>query len=186
MHTFPLSFNFYRFGFDLETAVLCVRNMAQKVEDFNLPMTAITRIVKDAIPEGVKVTEGAKLALNKAASVFVLYATSSANSLSQDDNRKRLLAKDIFDALQDLDLDVLIPPLQSALTAYQQSLETKKQAKENKRVSNHVEEAETLEEETPDDDMDVQVIEEPYDVIELEDSESENGEVNNESESSSD
>ncbi|PRD30961.1 UNVERIFIED_CONTAM: hypothetical protein NCL1_24819 [Trichonephila clavipes] len=46
---FLVSFNFYRFGFDLETAVLCVRNMAQKVEDFNLPMTAITRIVKDAV-----------------------------------------------------------------------------------------------------------------------------------------
>ncbi|CAL1262937.1 unnamed protein product [Larinioides sclopetarius] len=162
--------------------------MAQKVEDFNLPMTAIARIVKDAIPEGVKVTERAKLALNKAASVFVLCVTASANSLSQDDNRKRLLAKDVFEALNDLDLDVLIPPLHSALIAYRKSLETKKQAKENKRASNQVEEVETLEEEeeAPDDDMEVQVIEEPYDVIELDDSESGIEEVNNDSEGSSD
>ncbi|GBM81821.1 hypothetical protein AVEN_126696-1 [Araneus ventricosus] len=140
------------------------------------------------IPEGVRVTEAAKLALNKAASVFVLYVTSSANSLSQDDNRKRLLAKDVFEALNDLDLDVLIPPLHSALIAYRKSLETKKQAKENKRASNHVEEVETLEEEeeAPDDDMEVQVIEEPYDVIELDDSESGDEEVNNDSEGSSD
>ncbi|KAF8781541.1 DNA polymerase epsilon subunit 3-like isoform X2 [Argiope bruennichi] len=166
--------------------------MAQKVEDFNLPMTAITKIVKDAIPEGVRVTEAAKLALNKAASVFVLYVTSSSNSLAQDDNRKRLLAKDVLEALNDLDLDVLIPPLHSALIAYRKSQETKKQAKENKRTSNHVEEAETLEEEeeeeTPDDNevQEVQVIKEPYDVIELDDSESGDEEMNNDSESSSD
>ncbi|GFU33082.1 DNA polymerase epsilon subunit 3 [Nephila pilipes] len=175
-------------GCELDIPPKMLRNMAQKVEDFNLPMTAITRIVKDAIPEGVKVTEGAKMALNKAASVFVLYATSSANSLSQDDNRKRLMAKDVFEALQDLDLDVLIPPLHSALKAYRKSLESKKQAKENKRVSNHVEALEEEEEEeAPDDEMDVQVIEEPYDVIELGDSESENenGEINN-SENSND
>lgn len=103
--------------------------MAQKPEDFNLPLSAISKIVKDAIPEGVRVTDVAKLALSKAASVFVLFATSSANSLSQDAKRKRLLAKDIFDALNDLDLDFLIPPLHNSLTAYRKSLETKKQAK---------------------------------------------------------
>lgn len=43
---------------------------------------------------------------------FILF---SANSLSQDAKRKRLLAKDIFEALNDLDFDFLIPPLQSAL-----------------------------------------------------------------------
>lgn len=70
----------------------------------------------------------------------------------------------------------------NTFTAYRKSLETKKQAKENKRASNHVEEVETLEEEeeAPDDDMEIQVIEEPYDVIEL-DSDSGNEEVNDSS-----
>ncbi|KAG8200416.1 hypothetical protein JTE90_000501 [Oedothorax gibbosus] len=126
--------------------------MAQKVEDFNLPLTAITKIVKEAIPEGVKVTEAAKAALNKAASVFVLYATSSANSLSQDANRKRLLAKDIFDALDDLDLDFLIPPLHNSLKEFRKSVENKKQAKVSKRASNPVEEPEEEEEEEDDED----------------------------------
>lgn len=46
--------------------------------------------------------------------MFVLIL--SANSLSQDAKRKRLLAKDVFDALNDLELDFLIPPLHNALT----------------------------------------------------------------------
>ncbi|XP_054716269.1 DNA polymerase epsilon subunit 3-like [Uloborus diversus] len=140
--------------------------MAQKPEDFNLPVSAISKIVKDAIPEGVRVTDGAKIALSKAASVFVLFATSSANSLSQDANRKRLLAKDVFDALKDLDMDFLIPPLHNSLLAYRQCLETKKQVKENKRKSNQKEdEAE---------DIEVEVIEQPELIDVASDSESEN------------
>ncbi|GIY68412.1 DNA polymerase epsilon subunit 3, partial [Caerostris extrusa] len=156
-----------------------ILNMAQKAEDFNLPMSAITRIVKDAIPEGVRVTEGAKLALNKAASVFVLYATSSANNHSQNENRKRLIPKDVFEALKELELEVLIPPLQQALIGN----ETKKQAKENKRASSNNVEVEVAEdeEEVPDNEMEIQEVEEPY-IIELSDSECEN----NESEASSD
>ncbi|GIY89317.1 DNA polymerase epsilon subunit 3 [Caerostris darwini] len=160
-----------------------ILNMAQKAEDFNLPMTAITRIVRDAIPEGVRVTEGAKLALNKAASVFVLYATSSANNHSQNENRKRLIPKDVFEALKELELEVLIPPLQQALIAFRKSNETKKQAKENKRASSNNVEVEVAgdEEEVPDNEMEIQEVEEPY-IIELSDSECEN----NESEASSD
>lgn len=45
-----------------------------------------------------------------------LFENFSANSLSQDAKRKRLLAKDVFDALNDLELDFLIPPLHNSLT----------------------------------------------------------------------
>jgi len=151
--------------------------MAQKPEDFNLPLSAISKIVKDAIPEGVRVTDVAKLALSKAASVFVLFATSSANSLSQDAKRKRLLAKDVFDALNDLELDFLIPPLHNALTAYRKSLETKKQAKVFKKNDSQREEE--------DDDIQIDTSQGP-DVITL-DSGSESGkeDSNNENESDS-
>ncbi|XP_035217453.1 DNA polymerase epsilon subunit 3-like [Stegodyphus dumicola] len=155
--------------------------MAQKPEDFNLPVSAISKIVKDAIPEGVRVTDGAKVALSKAASVFVLYATSSANCLSQDANRKRLLAKDVFEALNDLELDFLIPPLHNSLAAYRRSLETKKQAKESKKASSF------REEEVAEDNMEVEIVEnDSPDVITLDsESESEDEVVNNDSDSSS-
>lgn len=47
--------------------------------------------------------------------LYSYFLFSSANSLSQDAKRKRLLAKDVFDALDDLDLDFLIPPLHNSL-----------------------------------------------------------------------
>jgi DNA polymerase epsilon subunit 3 len=69
--------------------------MAERPEDLNLPNSIITRIIKDAvgslcqlwhlalalhfirqIPEGVNVSKDARLAISKAASIFVLYVTS--------------------------------------------------------------------------------------------------------------
>ncbi|KAL3174193.1 hypothetical protein MRX96_041351 [Rhipicephalus microplus] len=52
--------------------------MVERPEDINLPLSVVTRIVKDALPDGVNVSKEARAALAKAASVFVLYATSSA------------------------------------------------------------------------------------------------------------
>lgn len=50
--------------------------MAERPEDLNLPNAVVTRIIKEAIPPGVNIGKDARLAISKAASVFVLYATS--------------------------------------------------------------------------------------------------------------
>lgn len=50
--------------------------MAERPEDLNLPNAVVTRIIKEALPTGVNVGKDARLAISKAASVFVLYATS--------------------------------------------------------------------------------------------------------------
>ncbi|XP_042896365.1 DNA polymerase epsilon subunit 3 [Parasteatoda tepidariorum] len=136
--------------------------MAQKAEDFNLPLSAISKIVKEAIPEGVQVTDVAKVALSKAASVFILYSTSSANNFSHAANRKRILGRDVFDALKDMKLEFLNHPLHNALTAYKNTMETKKQKKENKRAS-------TAKEEEPEEEsMEVEAsTEQELDVITL-------------------
>lgn len=108
--------------------------MAQKPEDFNLPMTAISRIIKDAMPSGIRVTHGAKVALSKAASVFVLYVTTGANGFAQEQSRRTLNEKDVFDALGDLDLDMLVQPLQEALDAFKKGKQSKKEEKEKKKT----------------------------------------------------
>ncbi|WAR31386.1 DPOE3-like protein [Mya arenaria] len=41
--------------------------MAERPEDLNLPNAVITRIIKDAIPDGVNVSKEARLAISKAA-----------------------------------------------------------------------------------------------------------------------
>lgn len=50
--------------------------MAERPEDLNLPNAVVTRIIKEVLPAGVNVGKDARLAISKAASVFVLYATS--------------------------------------------------------------------------------------------------------------
>ena len=50
--------------------------MAERPEDLNLPNAVVTRIIKEALPSGVNIGKDARLAISKAASVFVLYATS--------------------------------------------------------------------------------------------------------------
>ena len=56
--------------------------MAERPEDLNLPGSIVSRIIKDALPDGTKVSKEAQQAIAKAASVFVLYATSCSNQVS--------------------------------------------------------------------------------------------------------
>ena len=41
--------------------------MAEKPEDLNLPMAVVTRITKEALPDGCIISKEARLALSKAA-----------------------------------------------------------------------------------------------------------------------
>ncbi|KAK7862321.1 hypothetical protein R5R35_014681 [Gryllus longicercus] len=72
--------------------------MARKVDEFNLPNTAITRIVKEVLPENVSIGKDAKTALAKAASVFIMYITSSSNATATKNNRKTINGHDIIEA----------------------------------------------------------------------------------------
>lgn len=88
--------------------------MAECLDDLNLPTTIIARLIKDALPQGVSVTAEAKAAIARAASVFVLYLTNMSNSKARQENRKRIIPKDIFDTLTDADFDEFLLPLQEA------------------------------------------------------------------------
>jgi DNA polymerase epsilon subunit 3 len=72
--------------------------MAERPEDLNLPASIVTRIVKDALPSqpSVKVSKEASTAIAKAASVFVLYATSCASTVAQNAHRKTITGNDVI------------------------------------------------------------------------------------------
>lgn len=89
--------------------------MAEKLEDLNLPNLTIQRIIKDAIPDSVNVGKDARSALSRAASVFVLYVTSQATKEAHKVNRKTLLGQDIIAALEELEFDEFVEPLQEML-----------------------------------------------------------------------
>ncbi|KAK5642384.1 hypothetical protein RI129_008551 [Pyrocoelia pectoralis] len=126
--------------------------MAEKLEDFNLPLSVVQRIVKEAINENVNISKEARIALARAAAVFVLYVTSHSSQVAQKVNRKTLLAEDVFEALKNLDFGELIKPLQTHLQEFKESHKKKEKATTSKSAEGGGEEnaVEEMEEDNED------------------------------------
>jgi DNA polymerase epsilon subunit 3 len=107
--------------------------MAERPEDLNLPNSVIAKIIKDALPDGVNVSKDARLAISKAASVFVLYSTSCANNFATQNKRKMISAQDVFEAMKEMEFEQFIEPLQRNLEAYRKGQKGKKDATEKRK-----------------------------------------------------
>merc|ERR1712029_671740 len=84
---------------------------------------------KDALPDGTKVSKEASQAIAKAASVFVLYATSCSNQIASRANRKTIGGQDVISAMEDMDFDKFVRPLEVNLEGWKESQQKKKDAK---------------------------------------------------------
>ena len=92
--------------------------MAERPEDLNLPNAVITRIIKEALPDRVSTSKEARSAISRAASVFVLYATSCANNFAMKGKCKTLNASNVLFAMEEMELQRFVTPLKEALEAY--------------------------------------------------------------------
>ncbi|XP_065122909.1 DNA polymerase epsilon subunit 3 [Paramisgurnus dabryanus] len=131
--------------------------MAERPEDLNLPNAVITRIIKEALPDGVNVSKEARRAISQAASVFVLYATSCANNFAMKAKRKTLNAGDVMAAMEEMEFERFLQPLREALEAYKKGQKGKKEASEQKRKDkkkNGTEENDKSRDEEEDEHMD--------------------------------
>ncbi|NP_001279492.1 DNA polymerase epsilon subunit 3 isoform X1 [Callorhinchus milii] len=128
--------------------------MAERPEDLNLPNAVVTRIIKEALPEGVNVSKEARSAISRAASVFVLYATSCANNFAMKSKRKTLNATDVLAAMEEMEFERFITPLKDALEAFKRDQKGKKEASELRKrdkKSENEEPDKSREEETEED-----------------------------------
>uniref|UniRef100_A0A8C5RBF6 DNA polymerase epsilon subunit 3 n=1 Tax=Laticauda laticaudata TaxID=8630 RepID=A0A8C5RBF6_LATLA len=107
--------------------------MAERPEDLNLPNAVITRIIKEALPDGVNVSKEARSAISRAASVFVLYATSCANNFARKGKRKTLNAGDVISAMEEMEFQRFIGPLKESLEAYRNEQKGKRGVSELKK-----------------------------------------------------
>ncbi|XP_029468894.1 DNA polymerase epsilon subunit 3 [Rhinatrema bivittatum] len=107
--------------------------MAERPEDLNLPNAVITRIIKEALPEGVNISKEARSAISRAASVFVLYASSCANNFAMKGKRKILNSGDVLAAMEEMEFQRFVNPLKESLEAYRREQRGKKEAIEQKR-----------------------------------------------------
>ncbi|CAH0547479.1 unnamed protein product [Brassicogethes aeneus] len=119
--------------------------MAEKLEDLNLPNMSVQKIIKEAIPENVNIGKDARSALSRAASVFILYVTSQASKEAQKANRKTLIGQDVIAALEELEFEDFIDPLQDLLKEFKDS--KKKTPSKTKKQNDETEETETAENE---------------------------------------
>ena len=92
--------------------------MAENPEDLNLPTAVVKRIVSDAVPPTCKVSKEANAAIAKAASVFVLYATSCANNVAQKSHWKTLTGADFIKAIHEMEFDKFVKPLEASLESW--------------------------------------------------------------------
>ncbi|KAL3993458.1 dynamin 2 [Sarotherodon galilaeus] len=129
--------------------------MAERPEDLNLPNAVITRIIKEALPDGVNVSKEARRAISQAASVFVLYATSCANNFAMKAKRKTLNAGDVLAAMEEMEFERFLEPLREALEVYKKGQKGKKvseQKRKDKEKKVDTENNKSRDEEGEDDD----------------------------------
>uniref|UniRef100_A0A6I8NBY2 DNA polymerase epsilon subunit 3 n=1 Tax=Ornithorhynchus anatinus TaxID=9258 RepID=A0A6I8NBY2_ORNAN len=85
------------------------------------------------LPDGVNISKEARSAISRAASVFVLYATSCANNFAMKGKRKTLNAGDVLSAMEEMEFQRFMSPLKEALEAYRREQKGKKEASEQKK-----------------------------------------------------
>ncbi|XP_068151353.1 DNA polymerase epsilon subunit 3 [Drosophila tropicalis] len=110
--------------------------MVERIEDLNLPNAVITRLIKDALPDGASVSKEARASIARAASVFAIFVTSTSTALAHKQNHKTITAKDILETLSKLDFESFIPSLSQDLEAYRKMVKDKKESKASKKDVN--------------------------------------------------
>uniref|UniRef100_A0A8C7AX24 DNA polymerase epsilon subunit 3 n=1 Tax=Neovison vison TaxID=452646 RepID=A0A8C7AX24_NEOVI len=132
--------------------------MAERPEDLNLPNAVITRIIKEALPDGVNISKEARSAISRAASVFVLYATSCANNFAMKGKRKTLNASDVLSAMEEMEFQRFVTPLKEALEEQKKKDKDKKtdpEEQDKSRDEDNEEDEERLEEEEQNEEEEV-------------------------------
>ncbi|VIO99972.1 DNA polymerase epsilon p17 subunit, putative [Brugia malayi] len=84
-------------------------------EDLRLPQTVIGRLVKDALPPGVIISKDARIAIARAATVFILHAATYAQECAVSNKRKTVTALDVLNAVRVLECEELEKPVKEAV-----------------------------------------------------------------------
>ena len=94
-------------------------NVASALASVTLVLSTLPRPIppflsQNQLPDDINVSKEARQAISKAASVFVLYATSCANNFALKGKRKTLAANDIFQAMGEMEFERFVPELKKS------------------------------------------------------------------------
>ncbi|KAI8639301.1 histone-fold-containing protein [Parasitella parasitica] len=102
--------------------------MSSTIEDNELPKANVTRVLKSALPPGTALQKDARLAVGKAATVFINYLSSVANDVAKGANHKTISAADVLKALDICELEHMVPELQESLAGNSYKMKKKKRS----------------------------------------------------------
>lgn len=58
--------------------------MVDKIQDLNLPATVVTRLIKEALPDGINIGKEARSAIARAASIFSKYIRKYTGQINEN------------------------------------------------------------------------------------------------------
>ncbi|TKR80601.1 hypothetical protein L596_014652 [Steinernema carpocapsae] len=123
------------------------------IEDLRLPMTAITRIAKDVLPEGTAFGKDAKVALAKSAAVFILHLTNFSNEFATKGKRKAINGADVLAAVKAMEMTEFEDELKKGQAKFQERKQAKAEAAKKRKSAKDLN---TDEEERPASGADVE------------------------------
>jgi DNA polymerase epsilon subunit 3 len=92
----------------------------------DLPMASVNRAIKAAAMDNTIIAKDAKAAFSKAASVFILYLTATANELCKRDKRATITEKDVLKALEEIEFAEFVQPAKELVQAFKLEREARK------------------------------------------------------------
>jgi len=123
--------------------------MAQEFrrEYYEIPWTAINRIIRQVIPEDVQIRKDTKLALMNAAKTFILYVTSCSNDFCHSCSRTIIGATHVLGAIDELEFEGMTPKLKELLADFKKEQQSKKSGrkKSDGKLKKSDKEGQTLE-----------------------------------------
>ncbi|KAL9648473.1 hypothetical protein ABK040_014093 [Willaertia magna] len=93
---------------------------------YDLPRSNILRIVKKAVSDQITPSNETKIAFSKAAVVFIMYLTATAQEQATKHKRTTLMADDVLEALDELELGEYKEELLKTLQHFRISQKAKK------------------------------------------------------------
>jgi histone H3/H4 len=78
-----------------------------------LPRSTISRLAKEALPEGSQIPKDGLLALLRSSTVFISYLSAEANGIAHDACRKIVQPQDVFRALEAIGLGSFVPSVRA-------------------------------------------------------------------------
>lgn len=109
--------------------------MVERIQDLNLPNAVVTRIIKDALPDGISIAKEARSAIARAASIFVIYLTSQTAVHAKKQNHKSLSSDNVIDALEEIEFENFVEPMRKALEDFREMNKKKKDSKAGQDVN---------------------------------------------------